>query len=216
MCQIERSPGACKALQSLHDAHLGASAAESRIWTFAVEFPHLLRAGCSTTDLGMLVCAGLVVHAEEITRRGESDRCYRNEPTMCFHRRSCFVLTDRGLEFASALNSQQPLMVSPSSESKLILPSWDAEQRELRFGVQPVISFQRPAPVLELILSAFEELGWPSQMDDPLTGGTSQDRTSRLQDAMKRLNRCQRPPLLLFGGDGSGRVVRWRRRRHSH
>jgi hypothetical protein len=70
--------------------------------------------------------------------------------------------------------------------------------------------FRRPAPVLDLILSAFQEEGWPPQLDDPIPPTLEVDSVTRLHDATNRLNRTQKPRLIVFFGDGTGRGIRWR------
>jgi hypothetical protein len=88
-------------------------------------------------------------------------------------------------------------------------PRWDADGRELWAGGRLVKRFTRPAPLLELLLAAFQELGWPRVLDDPLPGTDGMDPKERLHDAVKRLNACQRPLVVRFRGDGTGQRVRW-------
>jgi hypothetical protein len=85
-------------------------------------------------------------------------------------------------------------------------PLWNCQRRELRFGSCVVKRLQRPAPNLELILAAFQELGWPERIDNPL-GGSYRRAPEHLRDAIKKLNRGQ--DILRFHGDGTGRGIRW-------
>jgi hypothetical protein len=54
-----------------------------------------------------------------------------------------------------------------------------------------VKAYRRPAPNQELVLAAFEEEGWPPQIDDPLPGSYELDTKQRLHDTIVRLNRNQ-------------------------
>jgi hypothetical protein len=81
----------------------------------------------------------------------------------------------------------------------------------LIFPGQLVKQFKRPAPLLELILAAFEELGWPDYFDDPLPGHLDQDAKGRLHDAIKRLNRHHLCRAISFHGNGTGQGIIWKR-----
>lgn len=88
-------------------------------------------------------------------------------------------------------------------------PEWDPERRELRVGDVVVKRFRQPAPNQELILTAFDEDGWPSRIDDPLPPDSRHDPKERLHDVIKKLNRAQAEPLIRFHGDGTGTGVMW-------
>ncbi|HEV3256790.1 MAG TPA: hypothetical protein VG013_07925 [Gemmataceae bacterium] len=88
-------------------------------------------------------------------------------------------------------------------------PRWDGERRELWVGKFLVKGFRRPAPNQEAILAAFEELGWPARIDDPITGEHGRDPRQRLHEAIKSLNRNQMHRLIHFEGDGTGEGIRW-------
>ena len=49
-------------------------------------------------------------------------------------------------------------------------PSWNRESRTLFFQGKPIKNFTKAAPKQFLMLDAFEELGWPNKIDDPLPG----------------------------------------------
>ena len=89
------------------------------------------------------------------------------------------------------------------------IPHWDHDCRELRFGSYLVKQFKVPAENQELILSAFEEEGWPPHLDDPLPPRPELDSKQRLHDAINRLNRNQKRRLIRFHGDGNGQGLRW-------
>jgi hypothetical protein len=102
-----------------------------------------------------------------------------------------------------------PSRPAPPNLVTLKRPRWNGQLRELRCGELLVKEFRRPAPNQELVLTAFEEEGWPTQIDDPLPGTAGVDPRQRLHDTIIRLNRNQRNHLVHFRGDGSGKGVRW-------
>jgi hypothetical protein len=61
-----------------------------------------------------------------------------------------------------------------------------------------------------MILDAFEELGWPRHIDDPLPPHREQDPKRRLHNTIDSLNRGQVNRFLIrFRGNGTGRGVGW-------
>ncbi|MFM7116103.1 MAG: hypothetical protein ACKO81_09970 [Planctomycetota bacterium] len=90
-------------------------------------------------------------------------------------------------------------------------PAWDKARRILVFAGVVIKRFNWPARNQELILTAFEEMGWPERIDDPLpiTEGISQK--DRLHDTIKCLNRKRLVKSIRFAGDGSGQGICWRR-----
>ena len=83
-------------------------------------------------------------------------------------------------------------------------PVWDRERRELRFGDIVVKRFKWPAENQELVLDAFEDLGWPTRIDNPLKEHPTICPKRRLHDTLKCLNRKQVNALIKFRGDGTG------------
>lgn len=124
-----------------------------------------------------------------------------------------------GLDFAGlcdepALEGFEPLAELTESLEQSELgdrPSWDRTRRVLMFAAQVIKRFNWPARNQELILTAFEEMGWPDRIDDPLpvTEGISQK--DRLHDTIKCLNRKRLIKSIRFTGDGTGQGVCWRR-----
>lgn len=90
-------------------------------------------------------------------------------------------------------------------------PRWDAKRRELRLARRLLKRFRVPAPNQEAILAAFQEEGWPNCIDDPLPPKGDLSPQRRLHDTIKALNRKhrQRPPLIRFLGNGTGKSVVW-------
>lgn len=187
------------------------------VWTFAVELTGLLSLGCTSTHLRLLVGLGFVDHAEEVTRPYDSSRTYQPETLLKFGPNTCFVINENGVKFLASLgkppeneggqsNDSSPL-ISVFHENKL--PAWDAEARELWVGRQLVKRFTRPAPMLELVLAAFQELAWPPHVDDPMPPNHGIVPMERLRDTVRRLNRCQEPQRIRFESDGLGMGIRW-------
>lgn len=90
-----------------------------------------------------------------------------------------------------------------------LLPTWDAERRELHFGGQLVKQFKWPAFNQEAILAAFQEENWPPRIDDPLSPSPEIAPKRRLHDTIKCLNRNHHSHLIHFRGDGTGEGILW-------
>jgi hypothetical protein len=88
-------------------------------------------------------------------------------------------------------------------------PRWDAEMRQLLAAGKVVKQYRQPAKAQECILAAFEELGWPARIDDPLPSNGQTSPKRRLHDTIKQLNRNQENALIRFSGDGTGTGVKW-------
>lgn len=86
-------------------------------------------------------------------------------------------------------------------------PVWNPETRELFFRNQLCKKFRLQAPNQTLILRAFQELHWPTRIDDPIPPSVSIVQRDRLADAVRRLNEN---PKILFELDGTGKGVIWK------
>jgi hypothetical protein len=191
-------------------------------WEFAVEFHSLRELGLTKSDFRWLVGKRVVDHAREATLPGEQRRSFRRCDQLVLSHKTCFVLSEQGIAFASQIvaREQPPSMPANaftqsreqihygSSNGKLV-PKWDRDRQELRVGDQIVKQFKVPAANQETILAVFEEERWPPRIDDPLPPQPEQDSKRRLHDTINSLNRNQKQPLLRFLGDGSGKGVRW-------
>jgi hypothetical protein len=102
-----------------------------------------------------------------------------------------------------------PIFSGPKMGTDPEVPCWDQDRRMLFFGGQLVKRFRWQAVNQEAILSAFQEEGWPTRIDDPLTPSQEIVAKRRLSDTIKCLNRGRANPLLRFGGDGTGEGVIW-------
>jgi hypothetical protein len=89
------------------------------------------------------------------------------------------------------------------------IPVWDKDLRVLAVRGVVVKQFRVPASNQELILDAFQELGWPPHIDDPLPPHPEQDSKQRLHDTIDRLNRSQGNRLIRFRGNGNGTGILW-------
>ena len=195
------------------------------LWDFAVE-SHLLRSfGLTENDFRWLVCKGYVKHAEEVTRPGEMGRQFKPSGELVFSEKTCFVLTEAGVEFLRNHPHQQgspivlPVVLDSArhfeerqerpSETKIVAPIWDVDRRELRFGGTLVKQFRMPSPNQEHILMAFEEESWPPRINDPLPPNPMTEPKQRLRETIRSLNRNQKEHLIRFMGDGTGEGVIW-------
>lgn len=207
--QLHRSPQVRTVLEQLLEARHGAEALKVNLWTLAVEMSSLLNTGCSLTELRLLIAAGFADHAEDVTQPSDRDRSFRPEPEMIFGPRSCFVLTEAGAGLVARLAETDATNGAPNDRVGRRVPQWNAANRELSVDGGVVKRFRRPAPTLELVLSAFEEEGWPPHLDDPLPPEHNIDPQQRLRDTVRRLNGCQEPMRIRFESDGLGAGIRW-------
>lgn len=207
-------PRIATTLIQLADAHQCAVSEGYNVWEFAVEIGVL---NLHPTDVRFLIHKGLVEHGWETTRPGAKCRSFRPDMGITLSQRSCFIATAAGLSLAracvaaAAKPSRAALDANGNGHAESLSgPHWDAACRTLCVDGKLVKQFRRPARSQEKILAAFQESGWPSSIDDPLSGVTNDGR-SRLRCTLYNLNRCQRNRLVHFWGSADGRRVAWRR-----
>ena len=196
-------PSSChQALQLLLEAKAFAVDLRRDAWEFAVELPSLHSAGVSNAALRWLACQGLIAHALECSIPEKEARQFRQAAGLMLTAQSCFVLTEQGTAVArdTGTRAHEPLPATPRYHPDL---------KELWFQGVLVKRFKVPAQNQELILSAFEEEGWPPHLDDPLPPLDGIEPKRRLHDAVGKLNRNQHRRLLHFRGAGDGRGLRW-------
>lgn len=196
------------ALNLLRQAYDYAEDCESDLWDFAVEAGELRGLGLTTNDLRYLIRQGLAHQAAERTRPGSKQRIFGPVDAPVIAERSGFVLTAAGAELARILQ-REPILFEPDE-----VPCYDRELRELWLGDVQVKRFRRPAPLQHVILSSFQELGWPRRIDDPLPKQGGQEAKLRLRDSIKRLNQNQQKRVIRFRGGGRGLGITWELRRH--
>lgn len=230
---LSRSDG----MQLLRDAWECASEIEQDPWQLAIEIDSLHRAGLTNTDLRWLLSRELTQHAAEITRRTDARRRFAKLRSLALADNHCFVLTGAGYRFAdvhrepaehgvdamidssndsppgdanSDATAEHPAgQVAAEQSRSSNVPTWDGDLHEMWFGGRMIKRFVRPAPAQELILSVFQEEGWPSGIDDPLPAKSCQDPKRRLHYTVQNLNRGQKPQRLHFFINGNGQIVRW-------
>jgi hypothetical protein len=205
-----------KALHLLKEARLAALSEQLDIWQFAVEIEQLRALGLSHTDLRSLLLKGYLEHARERTRAGTSQRFFQPLRSLVLPKRTCFVLTAKGLKIASEFCLDKKELIAARAEDQAAergtlskVPRWDGKSRQLWWLGRLVKEFHRPAVNQELILAAMEEEGWPMRIDDPLPRIPDIDPKMRLHDTIKSLNRHCLHPEIFFRGDGSGRGICW-------
>lgn len=202
---------------------------------YAVEVSSLKELGMNDCDLRWLISHSFVKHLIEMTLQGDGTRIFRLGGAL-FTPNSCFSLTKPGCQFASEIlgdkkqdqrladtiaDSQPPYTDTATCEDftacftttahagETLQPMWDADRQELWFCNQLVKRFRIPSPNQVSVLSAFEEEGWPSRIDDPLPPKSEQCPKRRLNDTIRNLNRSQHQNLVRFLGDGSGQGILW-------
>jgi hypothetical protein len=190
-------------------------------WDFAVELAFFHRLKLSENDLRWLLSIGFVSHAIELTTSADGVRTFRHSAGPAFSRKSCFVLTAKGVETTRMLWGHNPSAqrelsakgTQPSEPGRItkrrLLPKWDCVHQELRIGAIVVKRFRVPAASQGAILAAFEEEAWPPRIDDPLPPQLNVPPKRRLQEAIRSLNRNQKQPLIRFYGDGNAQGVLW-------
>jgi hypothetical protein len=98
---------------------------------------------------------------------------------------------------------------SKPTEQPAVIPVWNSKLRELRYRGELVKRFRVPAPNQEMILTVFEEEGWPDCVDDPLPPVPDVAPKPRLRATIKSLNGKQNTPSLRFHVNQNGQIVTW-------
>jgi hypothetical protein len=178
-------------------------------WQFSIAKADLLDLGLRVTDLRWLVAAGLLSHAAELPCSPGEGRVFRQTSALAITSASCFLLSlDDARQIPGPPVAPPPRDQSPEAPCG-ICPVWDPSRRELTIRGLMVKRFRTPADCQELILTVFQEEGWPYRIDDPLTGRCGPDGRHRLHDVVRGLNRHQRAARVRFSRDGTGQGVCW-------
>jgi hypothetical protein len=208
-----------RALALLTEAAEYAEKTTASPWEFAVEISQLRQLGLFENDLRFLVRMRFVDHASEVTRAGNCSREFQPTGDLYFTSRTCFVLTPRGFAKAAMIVNtpvEVPVIraISPSwshlEHGSPKMPTWDAARHLLIFSGRIIKHFKWQAVNQEMVLSVFQEEGWPARIDDPLAPMPTLDVKRRLSDTIKCLNRNQQHQLIRFHGDGTGQGVIWK------
>jgi hypothetical protein len=194
----------------LDSAHF-AKDAKQISWEFAVEVEDLRACGLSKSSIRWLVFKGYAEHGIETTKRnGKAGRRFRRSANLVFSGPSCMILSEAGVDFARGVQQSRSENLGRIATKSPLHPTWDRDSRTLRVRATIVKQFKVPAGNQEVILDAFQEEGWPSQIDDPLPPTSKVDAHRRLHDAINRLNRNQKNKLIRFTGNGKGRAICWK------
>lgn len=199
-------------LSALAEARDLAAAADRDPWEFAVELAALLAAGTSASALRLLVHEGYLDHAREVTRNGDALRHFRPIANLSFPPGTCFVLTDAGLGRVREGGTGSPAALSQGPQAdgpRPCRPVWSARERTLLLEDRLVLRYLYRSPNQELVLTVFEEEGWPARIDDPLPFLAGLDAKQRIRDTVRALNAKQADRLISFRSDGSGQCVVW-------
>ena len=164
------------------------------VWEFAVTIKDLRDAGLSDNDVRWLMRKHYVEHAVEVTQAGDESRSFRPSSGCILSDRACFVWTEkaRALVFADpvSLNGEHnarngrsevtnghctQVVAAPTTANLILVPTWDRDRQELRWGEFVIKQFKVPSPNQETILAAFEEEHWPPRIDDPLSPQPDQE-----------------------------------------
>lgn len=203
-------------MQTLFGSFVTALECNRNPWDFAVELSELSKLGASKHLLRVMVCDGVIEHRREITQPGLPARMFEPEKDVVLTDRSCFVISEKGRRLLvpppqkkeMRMQQNQPMngMLTNGADSSPV-PIWDMQRRELRLGSIVVKRFKWPASNQEQVLKAFQEEGWPAQIDDPLPPDPKICPKRRLHDTIKCLNRRQVNSAIKFRGDGTGQGV---------
>jgi len=219
------SPAVQFTLNCLQQAFDCAATLHHPTWEFAVESDYLRSAfALSQTEIRWLIGNGYAEHALEITECDESTRRFRPLKSLTLPPHTCLILTETGAELVSEAMpdsdhagvelaepfASRALPPAADSERPTPVPLWDRDLHELRLGRKIIKRFRCPAHAQELILSVFEEEGWPAKIDDPLPMTTNIDPKRRLHQTVRNLNRAQSPHRIHFSINGNGQSIRWK------
>jgi len=209
------SEGARLALVNLSKPWACARELDFDRWDFALRLLQLQKLGVGESYLRWLILDGYVDQADEVTTYRDPARRFQRRTILTFSERTCFVLTEAGALLVGRAGDEGQRDVSANSAEIISLcsqlPHWDRDRRVLYIGQQIVKRYSRPSPNQDLVLSAFEEEGWPSHVYDPLPHKDKGVAKKRLHDTIIWLNRNHEARLLRFRGDGSGEGICWER-----
>jgi len=163
---------------------------------FAVSLGELGRSGLTHNDAKWLLRKGFI-------RLRQSGRRVRAQAR--WTPSTSLVLTDQGFSF---LAGGDPAPATPTTGIPGV-PRWDVLNRTLWFDGVLIKRYRVPAENQALVLSSFEEEGWPHHIFDPLPPKQGLNCQRRLHDTINRLNRHQRAQALRFYGNGNGRAICW-------
>jgi hypothetical protein len=208
----ESEPATLAAFALLHGNYRCARMLRCSPWRFALRTDELREVGLSEIGLWQLVEAGQLEYRPDLPPEAGRAGKYNGSDR---GREGYVVLTPAGARLAreqllAIRDEQLPAEDNwPAREGGVERPRWDGLVRELTHSRRLVKRFRRPAPNQECILTAFEGLGWPPRIDDPLPRQRGVRSEVRLRETVKSLNHGQVQPLLRFFMEPNGRGLRW-------
>jgi hypothetical protein len=167
------------------------------VWQHAVERCYFEKAGVPLDAVCRVLAAGLIDFRDDETdaatrRRKSRPRTAEEMPLRC-----SFVLTRKGANrFGSVGSAVEPVPA--------VAPVWDAEHGRLTAGgwlvkSLPIYSKATHEQNQMKVLAVFQEDGWATEIDDPLTPATEwDDPGDRRRNTTRSLNDHQVVPLLWF------------------
>lgn len=90
-------------LALLSQAYVYAQDAGANLWDFALETDWLYRTDLTISDLRWLVAKGYAEHGQETSFYGDPHRSFRKSVGLNLVTTTCFVLTPKGVAFASSI-----------------------------------------------------------------------------------------------------------------
>ncbi len=144
-------------------------------------------------------------HSDYLETRDKLISCYHwldgrtaNHPT--------FIERD---EQARGIRLSLPPVQLPANNNRVPdVPVWDSDRRELRFRGQVCKSYPKsPADNQTTILQSFQEAGWPSAIDDPLSPVPNTPSKQRLRETVRGLKNGLKH--LTFRPNGNGTGIIW-------
>jgi hypothetical protein len=117
---------------------------------------------------------------------------------------------------------QADLLPSPVSEVGELKPTWDAKLMQLRYGTEIIRQYKQPATSQTDLLSAFQDKGWPSSIDDHYSivdvksDAEALARKDYRRNLVSKINMGQRGETQIrFSCDRTGRGIKWDLVKHS-
>jgi len=177
---------------------------DEKPWQFSIEYQQLVLRGATDEIIQRLMSAELIQHSIETSEDPTSARTFVRSLDLSASR-SCFVITPAGVP--EMINAG---IISRDNGPVSLRPVWCNQSKELRIAGQLVKQFRWQASNQQLILDRFQQLGWPTRIDDPIPMDGRVCPRKRLHDAIKCLNRRHPRRLVRFHGDGTSKGVEWR------
>jgi hypothetical protein len=211
-------PAVSRALATLLEGYTYAADLRAPAWDFAIELETLVKAGANLNALGWLVRRGYAEYRLPTRNTVPASRGPDGVVGVAFPKGTCFALTEAGVQVArmSVLSAPVPLpppQAEPQTDAaqeREEMPEWDAGAGELRYRGRVVKRFRNAGSNQRRILDAFQCLGWPRHIADPLPANRGTNSKQRLHDTIKNLNRCHESTCLTFYGLDAGHAVGWR------